>query len=69
LHGLGAREQHAKIEGVQEALLADPAAFVDQHAMHQRNLTGRAAEGQDADPRPNGERFAERWRFNCAGNV
>ena len=59
LHGFGTRQQHAEIERVQERLLADPFALVHQHAMHQRDLAGRAAEGQNADPRPDGERFVE----------
>ena len=48
----GPGKQHAEIERVQERLLADPFALVDEHAMHERDLAGRAAEGQNADPAP-----------------
>jgi len=44
---------------VQKALLADPALFLDEDAMHQRDLSGGAAERQDADLGPDGERFLE----------
>jgi hypothetical protein len=44
---------------VQKALLGDPALFLDEDAMHQRDLSGGAAERQDADLGPDGERFLE----------
>ena len=59
LHGLRPGQQHAEIERVQEALLADPFPLVDEHAVHQRDLAGGSAEGQDADLRPDGKRFTE----------
>ena len=59
LHGFGTRQQHAEIERVQKMLFVDPFALVHQHAMHQRDLSGRAAEGQHADLRPDGERLPE----------
>src|SRR5262245_57860249 len=46
-------------ERAQELVLADPAMLIHQHAMHQRNLAGRAAERQDADLCPDGERYFE----------
>ena len=64
LHGFGTRQQHAEIERVQELLLADPFALVHQDAMHQRDLSGRPAEGQHADLRPHGERLLEGRCFN-----
>ena len=39
----------------------DPAALLDEHAVHQGDLAGGPAEGQDADLRPDGESFAEGW--------
>ena len=46
---------------VQKALLADPALFLDEDAMHQRDLSSWVAERQDADLGPDGERFLEAW--------
>jgi len=59
LHGLWPGEQHAEIKRMQEAILGDPAALVHEHAVHQSDLPGGPAEGQDADLRPDGERFTE----------
>ena len=59
LHGFGAGQQHAEIERAKELVLADPAMLIHQHAVHQRDLTGWAAERQDADLRPDGECFFE----------
>ncbi len=64
LHGLRARQQHAEIERMQKALLADPAALLDENAMHERDLSGRSAEGHDADLGPDVKRFTE-GRFGC----
>ena len=61
LHRLGAGKEHAKIQSMQKALLSDPPSLLDEQAMHERDLTGRPAEGQDADPAPEGERFAKAW--------
>ena len=43
---LGAGEQHAEIQRMQKAALRDPFLIVDEHAMHQRDLSGGAAEAQ-----------------------
>ena len=59
LHGLRSRQHHAKIESVQKALLSDPAPFVDEDTMHERDLSGRTPERQDPDLGPDGERFLE----------
>ena len=56
---LGAGQQHAEVERVQEAALADPAPLLDQHLVHQRDLAGRPAEAQQGDPRPDPHRLAE----------
>ena len=39
---LRAGQQHAEIEGVQEARLGDPLPLLDQHPVHERDLPGRA---------------------------
>ena len=49
---LGAGQQHAVVERVQEPRLADPALLLDQDAVHDRDLAGRAAEAERGDPRP-----------------
>jgi hypothetical protein len=36
---------------MQEEVLGDPAPLLDQHAVHQSDLAGWPAEGQDADLR------------------
>ncbi|MNE73738.1 hypothetical protein D3C80_1697650 [compost metagenome] len=52
LLGLWARQQHAVVEGMQKAPLADPAAPLDQLLMHDRNLPRRAAETDEAQLQP-----------------
>ena len=56
---LGARQQHAVVERVQEPRLADPALLLDQDAVHDRDLARRAAEAEGGDPRPDAHRLAE----------
>ena len=56
---LGAGQQHAVVERVQEALLADPAAPLDQLAVHDGDLSRRAAEGDEAELDPEAERLRE----------
>ena len=58
LHGFRSRHQHAETERIEEAAVIDPFALIDKHAVHQRDLSGRPAERQQADAQPNGERFA-----------
>jgi hypothetical protein len=59
LLGFGAREHHAVIERVQEAPLGDPAAALDEILVHDRDLPGRAAEADEAEPQPVPEGFAQ----------
>ncbi len=53
---LRAGQQHAEVQGVQEALFADPALFLDEDPVHHRNLARGPAEAEkgDAAPRPRG---------------
>ena len=55
LMGLGSGQQHAVAQRVQEPRLADPFLFVDDDAVHHRDLPGRAAEAQGGDPQPDPE--------------
>ena len=66
LHGLGPGQQHAVVERMQEPRLVEPALFVDEYLVHQRDLASRAAEGKQADPGEDAGRFGER-RVRCAG--
>ena len=56
---LGAGQQRAVVERLQEALLADPFLFLDDDAMHHRDLAGRPAEREGGDARPYLHRFGE----------
>jgi hypothetical protein len=44
---------------MKETRLADPAFFFDKDAVHDRDLSRRAAETQGRDPQPNPKRLAE----------
>jgi len=68
-------QQGAIRQRVQEPLLADPASFVDEFAMHDRDLPGGPAKGAQGDPEPRARRFTEgndvaclreRWDINTA---
>ncbi len=58
---LGARQQHAIVERMQEPLFRDPALLLDQNAMHDRDLSGGAPEAQGRDTKPGPERLAQRY--------
>jgi hypothetical protein len=60
LLGFRAREQHAVVERVQEPALPDPAVLLDQRALHDRDLPGRATERLQRDREPGAHRLAER---------
>jgi hypothetical protein len=45
----GPGEQHAKVECVEEPVVADPTAFLDQLAVHDRDLAGRSAETDEPE--------------------
>jgi hypothetical protein len=54
-----ARQQHAVVERMQEAVFGDPAAFFDQFLMHHRDLSGGTAEADEAELEPVGEGIAK----------
>ena len=56
---LGAGQEHAEVEGVQEAAVAEPAPLLDQGAVHDGDLPGGAAEGEERDARPDARRLGE----------
>src|SRR5690606_27316328 len=56
------RQEHAVIKGVEKTAFADPAFFLHQNAVHDRDLPGRAAEGEQGDARPHPNRLAKRHR-------
>ncbi len=70
---LGAGQEHAIVERVQEPVLAEPALLLDEDAMHHGDLPGRPAEGERGDPRPHpyglGEGDAVRWSAGGGGRA
>jgi len=44
-----AGKQHAKIQRVQKACAVDPAFFLDQLGLHDRDLTSRSTERDEAE--------------------
>lgn len=55
----GSRQHHAVVQRVQEALLLDPAAALDQIVMHDRDLPRRPTKADKAEPQPIQEGGAE----------
>ena len=56
---LGAGQQGAEAEGMQEPALSNPALLLHQGALHDGNLAGRAPEGLQGDPEPHAHRLTE----------
>ena len=56
---LGARQQHAVVQCMQETALGDPVLLLDQDAMHHRDLARGPAKAQAGDPEPDAKRFVE----------
>jgi hypothetical protein len=52
---LRAGQQHAVVQRMQEALLADPAPLLHQFGVHDRDLPGRPAEADEAELEPEPE--------------
>jgi hypothetical protein len=73
----GPGQHHAVVERVEEPAFRDPAALVDQLAMHDGDLPGRAAEADAAEAQPVAQRlgfgrrarrrFGHAARRNAAG--
>ena len=59
LLGLRPGQQHAVVQRMQEALLADPAPLLDQLAVHDGNLPGRPSKADEAQLEPEAQRLAE----------
>ncbi len=62
LLGLRARQHHAVVERVQEALLGDPAFPLYQILVHDRDLPGWAAEADEAELEPVAESLGKGYR-------
>ena len=62
---LRARQRHAEVEGVEEAALRDPAPLVDKLGVHDRDLSGRAAEADHPELEPKPKRLTFCWYFGC----
>ena len=59
LQRFGPREQHAEIERARELLFTEPAAPLDDLAMHHRDLPRGTTERNQAQPQPESCRFSE----------
>jgi len=59
LRGFGAGQQHAVIEGVQEAVFRDPSPAFHQFGMHHGDLARRATEADETELEPVQEGFAQ----------
>src|SRR5271170_4446460 len=57
---LGAWQQHAIVERMQESAFRHPPFFFDENAVHHRDLSGGAAEAQRSDAQPDTGGFADR---------
>jgi len=57
---LRAWQQHAVVQRMQEPVLADPALFLDENAVHDCDLSGRAAERKRRHARPDTHGFRKR---------
>jgi hypothetical protein len=57
----------AEIARVEKAPIIDPFSLVDEKAVHQRDLIGRTAKRDEADPGPKGEGFGEAWLGEASG--
>lgn len=60
--GLGTRQQHAVVEGVQKLLLSQPPTFFHELPMHKRDLPGRSTEPEKPDREPGTQTVPPRWR-------
>ena len=56
---LRTRQQHAVVQRVQEPALGNPVLFLDQDAVHHRDLPGRPAEAQQRHLQPDPKGLAE----------
>jgi hypothetical protein len=56
---LGAGQEHAVVERVQEPFFGEPAAALDQLAVHDGDLARRAAETDEAELDPEAKRLGE----------
>jgi hypothetical protein len=59
LLSLGAGQQHAERQRVQEPVFVDPAPPFDQLVVHDRDLPARPTEVDEPEPQPEPERLAE----------
>jgi hypothetical protein len=59
----GPGKKVAEIECVEILLLADPAAFIDNFAMHQRDLSRRPAKAETTNARRNTDQFKKIGKF------
>ena len=56
---LGARQQHAVVQRVQETAFGNPVLLLDEDAVHHRDLPRRAAEREQRDAEPDAKGFTK----------
>ena len=56
-----ALQQHAEIQRVQKAGLADPSLLLYQLRLHDCDLPGGTSEGDEPELQPEAESFGKRW--------
>ena len=61
------RQQVTEIEGAQILSFIDPAAIIDDFAVHQGDLPGGPAEAEATDARKDADQFAQSWCGNWFG--
>ncbi len=64
---LGPRQQHGIVQAAQECLLVDPAFAVDAVGLHDRDLTRRAAERDEAQMQPIARGFGKAYGVRVIG--
>ena len=73
LLGLGSRQDHGVVQGMEEAVLADPTPPLHQIRVHHGDLPRRAAEAHEAELEPVEEGLEQRdrrgWRLGCGLRV
>src|SRR5262245_48711989 len=69
LLSLRAGQQHAVVERMQKSLFTQPAPPLDQLTVHDRDLTGRAAEGDEPQLYPEPKRLREGDAPPCGTEV
>src|SRR5262249_9714398 len=67
---LGSRQRQAIVQSVEKPVPRQPALFLDEDAIHGRELHGRTSKAQHGNARPNAEGLMQAHPIGCcAGNL